>query len=125
MMRHFPKSATPMEALRTGVSSLSMFDPESEDGSPEANTRKAIRLTAQIATVVAAVARLRDGNEPMAPRSDLGHAGNFYFMLTGETPNETIERALQQVGGNRSAAARRLGVSRRALYRRLDAFGLR
>lgn len=94
MMRHFPKSATPMEALRTGVSSLSMFDPESEDGSTEANTRKAIRLTAQMATVVTAVARLRDGNEPMAPRSDLGHAGNFYYMLTGETPNETIERAL-------------------------------
>jgi DNA-binding NtrC family response regulator len=36
-----------------------------------------------------------------------------------------IERALQQVGGNRSAAARRLGISRRALYRRLDTFGLR
>jgi two-component system, NtrC family, response regulator HydG len=37
----------------------------------------------------------------------------------------TIEQALQQVGGNRSAAARVLGISRRALYRRLDAFGLR
>ncbi|MSO31088.1 MAG: sigma-54-dependent Fis family transcriptional regulator [Acidobacteria bacterium] len=46
-----------------------------------------------------------------------------------ETPPEldrrTVERVLQQVGGNRSAAARRLGISRRALYRRLDAFGLR
>ena len=42
-----------------------------------------------------------------------------------ELDRTTIERALQQVGGNRSAAARRLGVSRRALYRRLDAFGLR
>jgi two-component system response regulator HydG len=36
-----------------------------------------------------------------------------------------IEQALQKVGGNRAAAARSLGVSRRALYRRLDAFGLR
>ena len=42
-----------------------------------------------------------------------------------ELDRKTIEQALQQVGGNRSAAAKRLGVSRRALYRRLDAFGLR
>jgi two-component system response regulator HydG len=42
-----------------------------------------------------------------------------------ELDRDTIERALQQVGGNRSAAARRLGISRRALYRRLDTFGLR
>jgi DNA-binding NtrC family response regulator len=38
---------------------------------------------------------------------------------------ETCERVLSEVGGNRSAAARRLGLSRRALYRRLDTFGLR
>jgi len=37
----------------------------------------------------------------------------------------TLEEVLQQAGGNRSAAARVLGVSRRALYRRLDQFGLR
>jgi len=36
-----------------------------------------------------------------------------------------VEQVLQQVGGNRSAAARLLGISRRALYRRLDSFGLR
>jgi len=42
-----------------------------------------------------------------------------------EVDRTAIEQALQQVGGNRSAAARKLGISRRALYRRLDAFGLR
>ena len=36
-----------------------------------------------------------------------------------------VEQVLQQVAGNRSAAARALGISRRALYRRLDTFGLR
>jgi two-component system, NtrC family, response regulator HydG len=36
-----------------------------------------------------------------------------------------VERALDEAGGNKSAAARRLGVSRRAFYRRLDSFGLR
>jgi citrate synthase len=94
ILRLLPKTALPMEALRTAVSALSMFDPESEDGSPEANIRKAIRLTAQTSTVVAAAARIRDGNDPVAPRTDLSHAGNFYYMLTGEAPNETVERAL-------------------------------
>ena len=94
ILRHVPKTALPMEALRTGVSALSMFDAESEDGSPDANVRKAIRLTAQTATLVAAVARLRDGNDPVAPRNDLSHAGNYYYMLTGEPPNEIVERAL-------------------------------
>jgi two-component system, NtrC family, response regulator HydG len=36
-----------------------------------------------------------------------------------------VEQALQRAGGNKSVAARALGVSRRALYRRLDEFGLR
>ena len=36
-----------------------------------------------------------------------------------------VEHALQTVGGNKSAAARALGVSRRAFYRRLETFGLR
>jgi DNA-binding NtrC family response regulator len=42
-----------------------------------------------------------------------------------ELDRHAIEQALQQAGGNRSAAARKLGISRRALYRRLDTFGLR
>ena len=44
---------------------------------------------------------------------------------TRELDRHTVENALQRVGGNRSAAARILGISRRALYRRLDSFGLR
>lgn len=94
LMRHFTRTAQPMEALRTGISALSMFDSESEDGSSEANVRKAIRLTAQTATVVAAAARIRDGKDAVAPRTDLSHAANFYYMLTGEAPNSVVERAL-------------------------------
>ncbi|HEX4996987.1 MAG TPA: citrate synthase [Terriglobia bacterium] len=94
LMRSFPKTALPMEALRTTISALSMFDPESEDMTPEANQRKAIRLTAQCASVVAAFDRIRKGLAPLEPRADLSHAGNFYYMLTGKMPNETIVRAL-------------------------------
>ena len=52
-------------------------------------------------------------------------AGPELDEIMPELDRNAIEQALQQVGGNRSAAARKLGISRRALYRRLDAFGLR
>src|ERR1700733_14194560 len=80
-MKAMPKKALPMEVLRTAVSLLSMYDSEAEDMSPEANLRKAIRLTAQTATIVTAFQRIRGGNEPVAPRADLGHAANFAYML--------------------------------------------
>jgi citrate synthase len=94
MMRHFPKSAAPMAGLRTAISGLALFDPEAEDLSPAANQRKALRLTAQISTVVAALARLRRGETPVPPRTDLGHAANFYYMLFERAPNSTVERLL-------------------------------
>jgi len=93
-MKNFPKEAVPMEVLRTVASMLSMYDPEAEDMSPEANQRKAIRLTAQTATIVTAFHRIRSGNDVVAPRADLSHAGNFAYMLNGTPPNETITKAL-------------------------------
>src|ERR1044071_6029878 len=63
-MKTLPKKALPMEVLRTTVSMLLMFDPEAEDMSPEANLRKAIRLTGQTATLVTAWDRIRNGKEP-------------------------------------------------------------
>jgi 2-methylcitrate synthase len=93
-MKALPKKALPMEVLRTSVSMLSMYDPEAEDMSAEANLRKAIRLTAQTATLVTAFHRIRSGNEVVAPRPDLSHAANFAYMLNGTPPNETITKAL-------------------------------
>src|SRR6058998_4111810 len=93
-MKSFPKKALPMEVLRTTVSMLSMFDPETEDMSPEANLRKAVRLTAQAATLVTAFDRIRNGKDPVAPRADLSHAANFAYMLNGTLPNETMTKAL-------------------------------
>jgi len=93
-MKTLPKKALPMEVLRTTVSMLSMFDPETEDMSPEANLRKTIRLTAQTATIVTAFDRMRNGKDPVAPRADLSHAANFAYMLNGTLPNETMTKAL-------------------------------
>jgi citrate synthase len=94
LLKSLPKDALPMEALRTAVSASSMYDAEAEDMSPEANLRKAIRLNAQCGTIVAAFHNIRSGKEPLSPRADLSHAGNFYYMLTGNEPTTTTIRAL-------------------------------
>ena len=94
LMKTMPKTALPMEVLRTATSACSMADPEAEDMSKEANVRKAIRLTAQCGTLVTAWDRVRNGKPVLESRKDLSHAGNFYYMLTGNEPHATITKAL-------------------------------
>jgi citrate synthase len=93
-LKQLPKDANPMAALRTAVSMLAHYDPDSEDNGPEANRRKAIRLNGQVATLCAAWARIRTGKEPIAPRSDLTLAANFMYMLTGEEPEPNAVNAM-------------------------------
>jgi citrate synthase len=82
-----------MAALRTGVSSLGAFDPDADDATPADRGRVARRLIAQMATLVAAVDRLRHGRAPLAPDPGLGHAANFLYMLRGERPSADEARA--------------------------------
>ncbi len=112
------KGSHPMDALRTGLSALSAFDPEVNDNSVEATIRKGIRLTAMGPTIVAAHHRLRQGLEPVAPNPDLNHAGNFLYMLFGELPDEETTRLLDvdfilhaEHGANASAFAARVTAS--------------
>ena len=93
ILRRMPANASPMAMLRTAVSSLGLFDEEVDDRSPEANYRKAIRIVARAPVIIAAFDRLRNGKEPVAPRMDSSHAGNFLYMLTGKRPGEMAERA--------------------------------
>jgi citrate synthase len=86
MLKLLPKRTTPMEVLRTGVSALSAFDPDAEDNSREATLRKAVRLTAQMPTLVAAWERIRRGRAPVAPDPRLSLAGNFLYMMSGKKP---------------------------------------
>jgi citrate synthase len=82
----------PMAAMRTLASKLSAYDPDA-DADPtdyEANLRKGRRLTAKLPTALAAFARARDGDDPVAPREDLGHAGNFLYMLNDEEPDDVL-----------------------------------
>ncbi|HEY6303667.1 MAG TPA: citrate synthase [Terriglobales bacterium] len=90
-----PKHALPMDVLRTLVSALSFYDPEYDCSNTdhEANLNKAIRLTSQIAMVVANYDRIRKGKELVEPERSLSHAANFLLMLNGTAPSKTAERA--------------------------------
>jgi citrate synthase len=94
IIRAFPANSLPMEVLRTAVSSLSAFDRNACYYSRHADMCKSVRLTAQIPTVVAAHQRIRNGLEPVAPRTDLGHSANFLYMLSGEEPADVAVRAM-------------------------------
>ncbi|HTX75369.1 MAG TPA: citrate synthase [Terracidiphilus sp.] len=94
MLKSFPRSATPMEVLRTAVSALSFYDADEKDNSHDANVRKAYNLTAQIAMIVAIYDRIRKGKEIVPPDRALSHAGNFLWMLNGEKPSETATKTL-------------------------------
>ena len=82
-----------MDALRTMTSVLGHYDPEAADQSQQANHRKAVRLTAQLGSLVATYGRLRAGGGPIAPDPALGHAANFLYMLTGTRPGALATRA--------------------------------
>ena len=94
LLRRAPKHALPMDVLRTIVSALSFYDPEQKVNDAEANVRKSIRLTSQIAYVVAAYDRIRKGKPVVEPDHALSHAANFLYQLTGQIPSATAERAL-------------------------------
>ncbi|OFW20392.1 MAG: citrate synthase [Acidobacteria bacterium RIFCSPLOWO2_02_FULL_65_29] len=83
-----------MDALRTLASALGHYDPDASDNSPQSNYRKAVRLTAQFASLVATLGRVNAGKGPIEPDPVLGHAANFLYMLTGERPSGLATRAL-------------------------------
>lgn len=94
LMRQLPRGATPMDVLRTAVSSLSFYDSDDKLNDHEANIRKSRRLTSQIAMIVAAYDRIRKGRDFAPPDPALSHAANFLLMLNGQPPSPTAERAL-------------------------------
>ncbi|MGB9071844.1 MAG: citrate synthase [Terriglobales bacterium] len=88
-----PKHALPMDVLRTIVSALSFYDPEYNRNDHDANVNKAIRLTSQIAMIVAHYDRIRKSKPVVEPDRSLSHAANFLLMLNGTAPSPTAERA--------------------------------
>jgi citrate synthase len=93
LMKMLPP-ADGMDALRTLTSALGHYDPDASDHSPQASYRKSVRLTAQLASLVATWGRMQGGGNPVAPDPAMGHAANFLYMLTGNRPSPTAVRAM-------------------------------
>src|SRR5207302_5353078 len=87
LMKDFPRTATPMDALRTALSALAFFDPQAHDASHEANVAKATTVTAQTATIVAAYEQVRRGRPPVAPEPAGSHAENVLRVVFGAEPD--------------------------------------
>lgn len=92
ILKNLPRKTVPMEVLRTGVSALSTFDPDERDNSRDATLRKAVRLAAQMPTLVAAWERIRRGREPIRPNPRLRLAANFLYMVTGKKPTQLASK---------------------------------
>src|SRR5215470_5456616 len=88
LMKQFPKTADPMDVLRTAVSSLDFYDSNGHGTDRETAVRAAVRLTGQIGMIAAAWDRIRNGKEVVKPDLSLSIAENFLYMLRGEKPDE-------------------------------------
>jgi citrate synthase len=120
-MQNVPKTAWPMEVLRTIVSGLGLFSPVNAQGEHVSDVHTALELVAKVPTAVAAWDRIRRGLEPVSPRSDLSQAGNFLYMRTGKLPHAIEEDALDTYfvlladhSYNASTFAARVAASTRA-----------
>jgi citrate synthase len=94
VLKALPKQTQPMDALRTACSALSSIDPDLASNDRDANRRKAVRLTAQFPTIVAAFHRLRNNQDPIAPDPKLPIAANLLYMLSGKKPHDTLSKVL-------------------------------
>jgi citrate synthase len=90
------KSAHPMDVLRTAVSALAAFDPETADTSREATLRKGVRLTSQVPMIVAAHNHIRAGRKPVDSDPALDHAANLLWILRGEKPSADAARLIDR-----------------------------
>ena len=111
----------PMDVLRTSVSALAALESGARDASEEGMFENGIRLTAQVPMIIAAHHAIRSGREPVRPDSSLGHAGNWLWMLKGETPSEDAARLADvdfilhaEHGANASSFAARVTVGTEA-----------
>jgi citrate synthase len=91
-MRSLPQ-VDGMDALRTLTSMLGHYDPDASVSTPQANYRKAVRLTGQLGSLVATWGRMAAGGGPIDPDPALGHAANFLYMLSGQRPSAMATRA--------------------------------
>ncbi|MEO6836681.1 MAG: citrate/2-methylcitrate synthase [Candidatus Tumulicola sp.] len=120
-MQNVPKTAWPMDVLRTVVSGLGLFSPVNAHGEHLSDVHTAIELIAKMPTIVAAWDRIRRGLNPVDPRADLSQAANFLYMRSGKVPHaieadalDTYFVLLADHSYNASTFAARVAASTRA-----------
>ncbi len=92
VLKTLPTNVHPMAWLRTAVSLMSHWDTDANDNSPAANQKKAVRLTAQMGSLVTAFESIRNKREILSPKSGQSLAWNFMYMLKGSEPDaETVK----------------------------------
>ena len=91
LLQALPAQANAMALLRTAISMLGLFEPDTDSDSLDAIRGKAVRTIAKLPTIAAAIGRLRAGARPLAPKPQLGQAANFLYLLLGREP--TAEQA--------------------------------
>jgi citrate synthase len=94
LLKCLPETGHPMDALQAGVAAMGMFYPSRDVSNAQSNWDSVIRLIAKLPTIVAGFHRLRNGDKPIDPRDDLGHAANFYWMLFEHEPSPAQARVL-------------------------------
>lgn len=97
MIKLTPPNSHPMSILRTAVSMLSIYDPDTENISIYGNLRKAIRLVAQIPTIIADLHRVRKRQPLLSPDPNFGIAANFLYMLRGTPPDELEQKVIDLI----------------------------
>jgi citrate synthase len=94
LIKCLPEAGHPMYALQSAVAAMGMFYPARDVTNSHSNWESVIRLIAKMPTVVAAFHRARGGDEPITPRDDLDHAGNFYYMLFEKEPSPAVRKVI-------------------------------
>ena len=93
IIKHMPKKSHPMDVARTVVSVMGLEDKETNNNSPAANMRKAIRIFAKTPTAIAAFFRARKGRNIISPKKGLSFSENFFYMCFDKVPKKEIVKA--------------------------------
>lgn len=93
-LTEIPLHASSMDVLRTGISALAHYDPQTGENTRDANVAKAQRLLAQIPMLIAARHRVKKGLKIVEPNPELGIAGNLLWLINGKEPTPAHERAM-------------------------------
>src|SRR5882762_5352807 len=94
LIQCLPETGHPMYALQSAVAAMGMFYPARDVTNGQSNWESVVRLIAKMPTAVAAFHRARNGDEPITPRDDLDHAGNFYYMLFEKEPSPAVRKVI-------------------------------